>query len=208
MKKIVLLTLLVVLSGGYYAQTQFNRILYDSVSPGIISNVISFDSTSNVAMYAHLNNYGVYDFSALCIDEQGNVLWEKEMFASDSIYGSYLTLNTLQKDTSGFYCHVKTSGGTSGTGKFSLIIWDSCFNILHFKDTIGFYEYVGGIVKYFNGDFFLAGQVYDTVTQKHIANLVKLDSLGNIIWDKVVDNVAYSSADKIIISSDGNIIVG
>ena len=190
------------------AQTRYNKVLYDSVSPGIISNVLSFDSTSNVAMYAHLNNYGVYDFSALCIDEQGNVLWEKEMFASDSIYGSYLTLNTLQKDTSGFYCHVKTSGGTSGTGKFSLIIWDSCFNISHFKDTIGFYEYVGGIVKYFNGDFFLAGQFYDTVTQKHIANIVKMDSLGNIIWDKVVDNVAYSSADKIIISSDGNIIVG
>ncbi|MBQ6276062.1 MAG: T9SS type A sorting domain-containing protein [Bacteroidales bacterium] len=208
MKKTFLLGSYIVFFVFATAQTQFNKVLYDSVSPGIISNVISFDSNSNVAMYAHYNNYGIYDFSALCIDEHGNVLWEKEMFASDSIHGSYLTLNTLQKDSSGFYCHVKTSGGTSGTGKFSLIIWDSCFNISHFKDTIGFYEYVGGIVKYFNGDFFIAGQFYDTVTQKHIANIVKMDSLGNIIWNKVVDNVAYSSSDKIIISSDGNIIVG
>ncbi len=207
MKKTFLLGSYIVFFVFATAQTQFNKVLYDSVSPGIISNVISFDSNSNVAMYAHLNNYGIYDFSALCIDELGNVLWDKEMFASDSIYNRYLTLNTLQKDTSGFYCYVK-SGGTSGTGKFSLIIWDSCFNISHFKDTIGFYEYVGGIVKYFNGDFFIAGQFYDTVTQKHIANIVKMDSLGNIIWDKVVDNVAYSSSDKIIISSDGNIIVG
>ena len=62
MKKTFLLGSYIVFFVFATAQTQFNKVLYDSVSPGIISNVISFDSNSNVAMYAHYNNYGIYDF--------------------------------------------------------------------------------------------------------------------------------------------------
>lgn len=39
------------------SQTQFNRILYDSVRSGLITDIMPIDCASFVAMFVHRNDY-------------------------------------------------------------------------------------------------------------------------------------------------------
>ena len=206
MKNLALSLLLVALPVFFYAQSNFNRIMYDSTRTGLISDIITVDSVSYAALFPHSKSYGGHNFSVVGIDNSGNMVWEKEKFADDSINSSYIRYNILKKGYNKYYCFAKTSGSPSGTGKFSLIIMDTNFNNKYIKDTIGFYDYIGEIQEYTNGDFYFVGQLYDSVNQKLVANVVKTDSIGNVIWNKVVNQVAYSAMLHIIIASDGNLI--
>lgn len=206
MKNLALSLLLVALPVFFYAQSNFNRIMYDSTRTGLISDIITVDSVSYAALFPHSKSYGGHNFSVVGIDNSGNMVWEKEKFADDSINSSYLRCNILRRGENKYYCFAKTSGSPSGTGKFSLIIMDTNFNNKYIKDTIGFYDYIGEIQEYTNGDFYFVGQLYDSVNQKLVANVVKTDSIGNVIWNKVVNQVAYSAILHIIIASDGNLI--
>ncbi len=190
------------------SQTQFNRILFDSRRSGLITDIMPIDCASFVAMFVHSNDYGRENFSAVGIDDFGEKVWEKEKFADDSINSSYLRYNILKRGENMYYCLAKTSGSPSGTGKFSLIIMDTNFNNKYIKDTIGFYDYIGEIQEYTNGDFYFVGQLYDSVNQKLVANVAKTDSIGNVIWNKVVNQVSYSAMLRMIIASDGNLIAG
>jgi len=190
------------------AQTQFNRVLYDSIDYGFITDIISTDCVPYSALFVHRNDYGMQIFSAIGVDNYGEKLWDKEKFAEDSMNNNYIHYNVMHKTNDGYQCVVKTSGNAIGTGKFSLLVMDNLFNTTYIKDTIGFYDYIGEAIEHNNGDFYMPGQLYDTIAQKLIAIVIKTDSLGNIIWNKVVNNAAYSSMRKIIFTSDGNIIVG
>ncbi len=208
MKNLALSLLLVALPVFFYAQSNFNRIMYDSTRTGLISDIITVDSVSYAALFPHSKSYGGHNFSVVGIDNSGNMVWEKEKFADDSINSSYLRCNILRRGENKYYCFAKTSGSPSGTGKFSLIIMDTNFNNKYIKDTIGFYDYIGEIQEYTNGDFYFVGQLYDSVNQKLVANVAKTDSIGNVIWNKVVNQVSYSAMLRIIIASDGNLVVG
>ena len=206
MGKLILFILSIAFTSFAMAQFNFNRIMYDSTRTGLISDIITIDSVSYVALFPHSKTYGGHNFSVIGIDNSGNMVWEKEKFADDSINSSYIRYNILKKGYNKYYCFAKTSGSPSGTGKFSLIIMDTNFNNKYIKDTIGFYDYIGEIQEYTNGDFYFVGQLYDSVNQKLVANVVKTDSIGNVIWNKVVNQVAYSAMLHIIIASDGNLI--
>lgn len=208
MKNLALSLLLVALPVFFYAQSNFNKILYDSIKYGRITDVKTFDSASYVVIHAHTNRYNKYNFSAIGIGNFGEKLWEKEKFSDDSINNCFLSYNVLKRKDNGYCFCAKTSGGNAGTGKFSLLVMDSIFNTTYFKDTIGFYDYIGEIQEYSNRDFYFSGQLYDSINQKLVANVVKTDSMGNVIWNKVVNQVAYSAMTKLIISSDGNIVAG
>ena len=187
------------------AQTQFNRVLYDSTDNRIITQIITSDSTTYVAILVHGNQYGRQNFSIVGISESGDIVWDKEKFAEDSVNNISVAYNALKKGQKGYYCCVKTSGGQ--TGQESLIIMDTCFNTKYIN-VIGCYNYIGEIQEYPNRDFYFSGQLYDSINQKFVANVVKTDSMGNVIWNKVVNQVAYSAMTKLIISSDGNIVAG
>ena len=187
------------------AQTQFNLVLYDSTDNRIITQIISSDSTPFVAILVHGNQYGRQNFSIVGISESGDIVWDKEKFAEDSVNNIYVAYNALKKGQKGYYCCVKTSGGQ--TGQESLIIMDTCFNTKYIN-IIGCYNYIGEIQEYPNRDFYFSGQLYDSINQKLVANVVKTDSMGNVIWNKVVNQVPYSTMTKLIISSDGNIVAG
>ena len=208
MKKIVFFIFLILSSTFVVAQSCFNSILYDSVKYGLITDVVTIDSTSYVVLQAHFNSFDKYNFSVIGVDNYGEKLWEKEKYADDSINDSYIRYNILKKGDNKYYCFAKTSGNPIGTGKFSLVIMDTSFNTIYIKDTIGFYDYIGEIQEYSNRDFYFSGQLYDSINQKLVANVVKTDSMGNVIWNKVVNQVAYSAMTKLIISSDGNIVAG
>jgi len=208
MKKTFLLGSYIVFFVFATAQTQFNKILYDSIDYGFITDIMSTDSAPYSALFVHHNDYGMQIFSVIGVDNYGEKLWDKEKFAEDSMNNNYIHYNVMHKTNDGYQCVVKTSGNAIGTGKFSLLVMDNSFNTTYIKDTIGFYDYIGEAIEHNNGDFYMPGQLYDTIAQKHIAIVIKTDSLGNIIWNKVVNNAAYSSMRKIIFTSDENIIVG
>ena len=209
MKNLALSFLLVALPVFFYAQSGFNKVFYDSIT-GIFANVISSDCTPFVALKAHSNQYGRYNFSAIGINENGEQVWEKEKCATDSINNAFVHYKVLKKGSKGYYCFAKTDRSNGGTGKFSLLVMDSCFNTIYFKDTLGYYAYIGEMLEYANGDYYFCGQVYDTVGNScPVANYVKTDSLGNVLWNKQICNPnIYTSNQCISFSSDGYILLG
>ena len=205
MKKSIIFLVFVISSLFALSQTQFNRILYDSTDNRIITQIITSDSTPYVALLVHGNQYGRQNFSIVGINESGDIVWDKEKFADDSVNNISVAYNALKKGQRGYYCCVKTSEGQ--TGQESLIIMDTCFNTKYIN-IIGCYNYIGEIQEYPNRDFYFSGQLYDSINQKLVANVVKTDSMGNVIWNKVVNQASYSAMTKLIISSDGNIVAG
>ena len=205
MKNIVLVVFLILLPTLVVAQSYFNNVLYDSTDNRIITQIITSDSTPYVALLVHGNQYGRQNFSIVGINESGDIVWDKEKFADDSVNNISVAYNALKKGQRGYYCCVKTSEGQ--TGQESLIIMDTCFNTKYIN-IIGCYNYIGEIQEYPNRDFYFSGQLYDSINQKLVANVVKTDSMGNVIWNKVVNQASYSAMTKLIISSDGNIVAG
>ncbi len=203
--RVFVVILCLILSVYATAQSNFNKIIYDSTDNRIITQIISSDSSPFVALLVHGNQYGLQNFSIVGISESGDIVWDKEKFAEDSVNNIYVAYNALKKGQKGYYCCVKTSGGQ--TGQESLIIMDTCFNTKYIN-IIGCYNYIGEIQEYPNRDFYFSGQLYDSINQKLVANVVKTDSMGNVIWNKVVNQVSYSTMTKLIISSDGNIVAG
>ncbi len=150
-------------------------------------------------------------FSAIGIDENGELVWKKEKFSNDSINHAFINYNMPKKGRNGYYCFPKTDWSNGGTGKFSLLVMDSCFNTIYFKDTMGYFAYIGEGQKYTNGDFYFCGQMYDTTTigRYPVANCVRIDSLGNVLWNKLSCNTNVQSVNrKIIYTSEGNILLG
>jgi len=190
------------------SQTQFNRILYDSVRSGLITDIMPIDCASFVAMFVHSNDYGRENFSAVGIDDFGEKVWEKEKFAEDSINNNYLRYKILKKGTNGYYLCSK-SGVPEGTGKFSFMVMDSCFNTIYFKDTLGYYAYIGEMLEYANGDYYFCGQVYDNRSNNPVANCVKTDRFGNVLWERVLcSSSVFSSNKSLIFTSEGHILTG
>ena len=209
MKNIVLFIFLILLSTFAVAQSCFNIILYDSIKYGRITDVKTFDSASYVVIHAHTNRYNKYNFSAIGIGNFGEKLWEKEKFSDDSINNCFLSYNVLKRKDNGYCFCAKTSGGNAGTGKFSLLVMDSIFNTTYFKDTIGFYEYIGDMQEDSNGDYYFCGQVYDSRANCPVANCVKTDDMGNVLWSRAISNSSvFSSNIRLIFLSDGNILTG
>lgn len=190
------------------SQTQFNRILFDSRRSGLITDIMPIDCASFVAMFVHSNDYGRENFSAVGIDDFGEKVWEKEKFAEDSINNNYLRYKILKKGTNGYYLCSK-SGVPEGTGKFSFMVMDSCFNTIYFKDTLGYYAYIGEMLEYANGDYYFCGQVYDNRSNNPVANCVKTDRFGNVLWERVLcSSSVFSSNKSLIFTSDGYILIG
>ena len=209
MKKAIVFYIFIASSIFVASQNRFNIILYDSIKYGRITDVKTFDSASYVVIHAHTNRYNKYNFSAIGIGNFGEKLWEKEKFSDDSINNCFLSYNVLKRKDNGYCFCAKTSGGNAGTGKFSLLVMDSSFNTTYFKDTIGFYEYIGDMQEDSNGDYYFCGQVYDSRTNCPAASCVKTDGLGNVLWSRTISNSSvFSSNIRLIYTIDKNILTG
>jgi len=163
------------------------------------------------------NNHGNSDVWIVCLDSLGSIVFEKSYGGSDFEGGTYIVKNS----SGGFVFSTTTysNGGditfNHGASDIWLVNTDSSGNI-NWQITIGGTadDYCKGFLKTLNNDYLILGEVYSTdgdITTIPKGGkdywLCRVDSLGNIKWQK---NYGGSSDDEIMDaseSSDGGFLV-
>jgi hypothetical protein len=182
---------------------------------GEIGSTIKILDNSNLLVSGYTSSFGSggADFYLVEIDTLGNIIWEKtygNMGSDGSIYFN------LSVDNQGYIYHCgwteKMNGDVEAwiikTDNVGAIVWDKKFNRGNLFD--GFV----GISLLGNGEILLAGSThnYDIASNNATGWLVKLDSTGSLIWERLIskyDN-QFSTDDyiyKLKCDSNENIFI-
>lgn len=171
------------------------------------------------------NNWGTgSNFWVVRIDSNGVKLWDKRYGNSDGISSVY----TIEKCSDGCYLLAGSVGATAdgdktqqgwGGGDFWLIKIDSNGNKVWDKRFGGFNnDYITSCVELNNKDILIAGMISsgiggDVSTPSHGNGatddlwVLKLDSIGNIIWEKRFGGDAQETSPGIIALNDSSYIL-
>jgi hypothetical protein len=166
-------------------------------------------------------NKGNYDYWIVKIDSVGNIEWEKSYGGSEAD----MAQSIVETDDNSYIIAGSTSSHHSGdvTGNPSITYMDSYWIVkLDFygnrvwRKCFGgsVYDQAFGIIKDKHGDFVIAGTSSSTngnVTDHYgFADiwLVKINTLGNIIWTKSYGGTSVEQARAIANTNNGYIITG
>lgn len=185
----------------YYAESQENNAEIISLSDGNL--LIGTSSKSDSTYFKSQNSKGGYDYWIIKIDSNGNKIWDKTFggsmddnltFLFETRDKSYLLCGTSSSSKS--FDKTDTFYGSTYGGNCWLVKIDSNGNKLWDK-TYGSnaLDYIGGIIENNDGSFVIgahswggATNVTKTASTKGNADywVIKIDSLGNRIWDKSI----------------------
>jgi PKD repeat protein len=167
------------------------------------------------------NRWGLYDFWIVKIDSIGNLLWEKDFGGTDNDYFNSIALkpngNALLAGISASGVSGNKTQPSYGGLDFWMLEIDSLGNLLNEKAYGGNddEDFFGSINKFTNGDYLLAGISYSNIsgvkTEDNLGIeqswLVRIDSAGNLIWDKTIFTPGHDEEGYAIQTSDGCIAV-
>ncbi len=214
MKKFVLLTLLIVMSGCYYAQTQFNKIInYNRDDMQILVSLTPF--MDGYIAICGAGNEEQFDYRRCSmvtrLDSIGNVLYVS--FIGDTItdtFESVFSQKIIQNEYGGFkYIFGKNFYNITiceFTGSLDLLSEKS----LYFNSDSTPTDEREGTFSYINGYTYIYGsKLGDTISSDfYHATLWKIDSLDDIVWKK---NMLYGNelcnGGSVIQSSDGENLI-
>jgi hypothetical protein len=145
-----------------------------------------------------IGNHGNYDYWIVKLDANGNMQWQK------SLGGSSMDMaQSIQQTSEGGYIVAGSSGsddgdvsGNHGGGDYWMVKLDSNGNIQWQKSLGGSSsEQVNSVQQTFDGGYIIAGTTVSAdgdITVSYGSNdfwVVKLDSSGNIQWQKTLGNI-------------------
>ena len=189
MKKFVLLTLLVVISGVYFAQTQFNKIIdYNREDMQILVSLTSFmDGYIAICGAGNVEQFDYRRCSMVTrLDSVGNVLYKT--FIGDTLTNTYegwydqkIIINQdrfkyifNKKWVCAYICEFNDTLGLSNS-KSLYYASDSTF----YSEAIIDFSYIDGYI------YIYGWKQGDTISDNYFhANLWKIDSLNNLVWKK------------------------
>jgi len=162
---------------------------------------------------------GVSDYWIVKLDSSGNIIWQKSLGGSDDDI-----VTSIQQTTDGGYIVAgyswSTDGdvtGNHGNGDYWIVKLDSSGNIIWQKSLGGSgNDYASSIQQTTDGGYIVAGTSWSNdgdVTGHHGAAgvtdywIVKLDSSGNIIWQKSLGGSNTDGAHSIQQTTDGGYVV-
>ncbi|MBO8140214.1 MAG: T9SS C-terminal target domain-containing protein [Thermosipho sp. (in: Bacteria)] len=161
-------------------------------------------------------NHGGRDFWIVKLDDDGNIKWQKALGGSNN----ELAYSIQQTSDGGYIVAGNTNSndgdvsGNHGNFDYWVIKLDNSGNIEWQKALGGSdYEYARSIQQTNDGGYIVAGTAYSNdgdVTGNNVGNcywVVKLDSNGNIEWQKALGGSSGDWADSIQQTSDGGYIV-
>lgn len=163
-----------------------------------------------------IGNQGFYDFWILKLTQAGTIAWQK------SLGGSQPDISTdIQQTTDGGYIVCGSSASTDGdvTGNHgSNDFWVAKLNNtgnIEWQKSLGGTEYdtASSVQQTVDGGYIVAGQVYsnDGDVTGHQGGtdywVVRLDSTGNMEWQKAAGGSSSDTAMDVLQSMDGGFLV-
>ncbi len=176
------------------------------------ANSIIQTTDGGYAIAGKTSSEGVYGHDAwiLKLDSNGDIIWKK-------IYGgeSYYEANSIIQTTDGGYAvaGIKTSEISTHTRFYDYDVWiiklDSMGNVV-WEKTYGGESYDGAysIIQTTDGGYALAGYTQSKGINGNAALVIKLDSNGNMLWEKSFGENEYNIVYSIIQTTDGGYAVG
>jgi len=156
-------------------------------------------SNSNISKQKTQNSRGSYDYWVVKLDSSGNIIWDKTIGGGDVD-----ELMSLQQTNDGGYIvggfsSSKISGektqGKRGGNDYWVVKLDGMGNI-QWDKTIGgaLDDFLQSLQQTSDGGYALGGRSWSNISAEKTQNsrgdndywVVKLDSLGNLMWDKTI----------------------
>jgi len=197
-----------------YAKWLKKSISFGGSNLDLFYDIIEDSDGNYIAVgYTNSNDFGIIDryeetaneFDGLIVkfDTEGNVIWNITIGEID-----IENLFSVIQNNEGNYIAVGSSrvwninGG--GQTKGWIVKIDLNGNIIWSITTDDRpYDVFKSIVETTDGNYIVAGETYNQDTQSLDASVIKFDSLGNIIWDKVFGENESDSFESIIQDSSG-----
>ncbi len=209
--------------GGSGAE-RFGRILQTADSGYIIGG----SSNSNISGNKTENCFGFDDFWIVKLDSSGNVLWDKTLGGNGidtfcSIIttpdNGFLVGGTSYSNLSGNKTE-NTVGYVTGNGGPYSDYWVIKLDIngnIQWQNTIGGNEddRMASMVVTSDGGYFVGGRSTSNATGDKIENsrglwdywVLKLDDLGNILWQRTIGGSSEDNLTSTINTNDGGLLV-
>ena len=174
----------------------------------LIGSVLARDL--DTGRFTNWSNLNYMDIWVIKTDAAGNVLWSRYEDIDSSDEPRYIAPTSDGGFIEVGYVKTTTTSGTAGEDVF-LIKIDSTGNIL-WNRTYGApppYEERGySVQQTSDGGFIITGYTRSEGMGRSNLWLIKTDSSGNIVWDKVYwDSVKYNEGNAVRQTSDGGYII-
>ena len=178
---------------------------------GYIVAGISYSSDGDVSV-----NYGAADYWVIKLDSFGELIWEKS-FGGTQADKAF----SIQSTSEGGYIIAGQSNSTDvdvtgnhGSADYWIIKLDSMGELLWQKSLGGdANDYAYSIDQTSDGGYIVAGISYSSdgdVSVNYGSNdcwVVRLDSQGNLVWEKSFGSVGSQSGDEVRQTADGGFLV-
>ena len=153
---------------------------YDVLDMSILSN-------STIVVASHWDAFPLVNLSLICMDSTGIVLWERV----DSIFEFGYDVKLLADSSGGVY----VAGSGRDTSTSINFIFISHYSSTGVRDwfvkqySSQSFADMNDIIMDVNKNLYVSGTVMDSTGQVGI--LMKLDTLGNVLWDKPIQPLSY-----------------
>ena len=187
------------------------KSIQQTTDGGYIIAGYSFSNNGDVT-----GNHGISDYWIVKIDLVGNIIWQKSIGVSNSDFSSSIKQTTDGGYIVGGYSHSNDFdvSGHHNAQDFWVVKLDILGNIVWQKSLGGdCAEQAYYIQQTTDGGYIVAGDSCSNdgdVTGNHGGNdcwIVKLDSSGNIIWQKSLGGNLYDGANSMQQTLDGGYII-
>lgn len=178
-------------------------------------------STSGISGDKTEANIGGADYWVIKTDSTGNMQWQKTVGGTDHDY----LVSVIQTSDGGYLLGGHSSSNTSGDKTencmggldFWIVKLDSS-GAIEWENTIGGndFEYFGSIVQAHDGGYLVGGTSNSDISGDKTEQLygfmdfwiIKLDPLGNIVWQNTIGGNGGEGVYDIVLSSDSGYVVG
>jgi uncharacterized delta-60 repeat protein len=157
-----------------------------------------------VAGYTESYGAGYEDYWILKLDSDGNIIWQKTYGGGSDYEGA----ESIQQTTDGGYVVAGYTMNYIASWDFWVLKLNSTGNVIWQKTYGGFgYDRAYSIQQTTDGGFIVIGQTYSYGAGISDAWVLKLNSTGNVMWQKTYGGHDYEQAQSIQQTSDGGFIV-
>ncbi len=179
-------------------------------------------STSNISGDKTENRIGSYDYWIVKVDSQGVIQWQNTMGGSDgdvissidqTTDGGYILGGTSSSNISGD----KSENSKMASGDYWIVKVDS-LGVIQWQNTIGGsgYDQLTSIQQTSDGGYVLGGYSESNISGDKKENsmgyddfwMVKVDSLGGVLWDNTIGGSYWDDITSIQQTTDRSYILG